>query len=113
MSPLSFYARIVALVAHLALIGALLHFGGSLLSILAALVLLVPLPGMLRGREYTHAWASMMVAFYCALWLAEGWANPAQQGLAFSIAGLAALDFAGLVLYVRLRGRERAAPVQR
>ena len=109
MRPLSDYARALALAAHLALIIVLLHRGGSLLTLLGALLLLLPLPGLLRGREYTHSWASMLVAFYCALWLAEGWADPAQQTLAFAIAGLAALDFVGLVLFVRLRGRERLA----
>jgi uncharacterized membrane protein len=109
--PLSRYARALALAAHLALIVVLLHRGDSLLSVLAALLLFLPLPGLLRGREYTHSWASMMVAFYCALWLAEGWAHPSQQRLAFAIAGLAALDFVGLVLYVRLRGRERLAGI--
>lgn len=107
--PLSQYARALALAAHLALIVVLLHHGGTLLTTLAALLLLAPLPGLLRGREYTHGWASMMVSFYCALWLAEGWAHPAEQRFAFAIAGLAALDFVGLVLYVRLRARERQA----
>lgn len=109
MRPLSDYARALALAAHLALIIVLLNRGGSLLMLFGALLLLVPLPGLLRGREYTHSWASMLVAFYCALWLAEGWAHPAQQIFAFAVAALAALDFVGLVLFVRLRGRERLA----
>ncbi len=107
--PLSLYARVAALTLHLALFIAMLLTSESLLGQIAAFVLLAPLPGLVRGREYTHAWASMLVAFYCALWLAEGWVQLSSRDLAFSLAGIAALDFVSLVLYVRLRARERIA----
>ncbi|HEY0975074.1 MAG TPA: DUF2069 domain-containing protein [Solimonas sp.] len=107
--PLSLYARAAALALHLALFISMLLTSTSLLGLVAAFVLLMPLPGLLRGREYTHAWASMLVAFYCALWLAEGWARPDVRDAAFLHATLAAFDFVSLVLYVRLRGRERIA----
>lgn len=103
--PLSQYAKGAALAAHTLLLLALAAQGSNL-SWLGALLLALPLPGMLQGRIYTYQWASMLLAFYCALWLAEGWADPAHRALAFGIAALAAADFVSQVLYVRLRNRE-------
>ncbi|MES0874493.1 DUF2069 domain-containing protein [Sinimarinibacterium thermocellulolyticum] len=109
-APLSRGARRTALIAHGLLIAAQLAIGGTL-PWLGAALLLLPLPGLWRGREYSYQWSSMLVAFYCALWLAEGWANPGGRALAFGVAALAAVDFVSQVLYVRLRARERSAPV--
>ncbi|SFF43320.1 Uncharacterized membrane protein [Fontimonas thermophila] len=103
--PLSRYARALAVTAHTLLLLALMARGSSL-SWLGALLLAVSLPGILRGRIYTYQWSSMLIACYCALWLAEGWADPARRVVAFAIAGLAAADFIGQVLYVRWRNRE-------
>lgn len=106
---LSEAARRAALAAHAALIAAQVAVGGTLPWVGAALLLL-PLPGLWRGREYSYQWSSMLVAFFCALWLAEGWADAGSRVQAFAIAALAAADFVSQVLYVRLRGRERSAP---
>lgn len=110
--PLSEIAKGAALVAHVLLM-LLLATQGSSLSWLGALLLALPLPGLLRGRLYTYQWACMLVAFYSALWLAEGWFDPRGRLLAFAIAALAAADFVSLVLYVRLRGREETGPAAR
>ncbi|MEQ1440468.1 DUF2069 domain-containing protein [Fontimonas sp. SYSU GA230001] len=107
--PLSQYAKGLGLAAHLLLMLVLVA-QNSALAWLAALLLVPPLPGLVRGRLYTYQWASMLVVFYCAIWLAEGWADPGGRWLAFSVAGLAAVDFVSLVLYVRLRKREAPAP---
>jgi uncharacterized membrane protein len=107
--PLSRYAQALAVFSHCALLIALLHSSQTGIGIIAALLLLAPLPGLLRGREYTYSWACMLIAFYCAMWLAEGYADPQSKLRAFVIAGIAALDFVSLVLFVRLRGRERLA----
>lgn len=108
--PLSQYAKGVGLTAHLLLMLSLVA-QNSLLAWLAALLLVPPLPGLVRGRLYTYQWASMLVVFYCAIWLAEGWADHGTRVMAFSIALLAAVDFVSLVLYVRWRKREAPAPV--
>ena len=107
--PLSALMRTLALAAHLALIAALLFVDRSPLTVLGALLLLAPLRGMWRGRLYTCAWASMLLAIYCALLLADGYARPQVQLKAFLMAGLAAADFVGLVLFVRFSAREAAA----
>jgi uncharacterized membrane protein len=95
----------VMLALHLSLITGLLLAAQSRLGVAAALLLFLPLPGLLRGRAYTAAWASMGLAFYSALLLAEGYANPAQRTLAFALASLAAADFVALILFVRITSR--------
>ena len=72
---------------------------------LFALPLLLPLPGLWRGRPYTHAWAAMLVVFYVGGLLAEGWARP-ERAPWFALAGLATLELIALMLYVRFRGVE-------
>ncbi|MDP9141760.1 MAG: DUF2069 domain-containing protein [Pseudomonadota bacterium] len=110
--PLSDYAWIIAVVAHLLLMGALvlLAIKGSSLCWFAAAVLLPSVPGLLRRRRYTFQWTCMLVAIYCALWLAEGWYAPDTKGTAFGVAALAAIEFMAAGLYIRLLNRERPAP---
>ncbi len=110
--PLSDYAWIVAVASHLALIAVLMLLAtkGSVLSGVAAVVLLPSVSGLLRRRRYTFQWTCMLVSIYCALWLAEGWYAPETQGTAFGVAALAAVEFMALGLYVRLLNRERPAP---
>lgn len=104
--PLSFYLRVLALISHLALIVLLIATAASKLGIVAGLLLFAPLPGMLRGSRYVHAWASMLLVVYCALLLANGYAQPPTQRLMFLLAALAAADFTGMVLYVKFGSLE-------
>ena len=97
------HATVLAL--HLALITALLIAVRSSLGIAAALLLFLPLPGLLKARAYTAAWASMGLVFYCALLLAEGYVNPAQRTPAFALAALAGADFIALIFFVRVSSR--------
>lgn len=100
------WANRIALGCHVALAVALVvvaRFPGWLL----ALPLLLPLPGLWRGKPYTHAWCSMLVVFYVGGLLAEAWANPASAPRAFALALLAAADFIALVLFVRFAAVDR------
>lgn len=72
-----------------------------------ALPLLLPVAGIVRGRDYTYAWASMLLAFYAAGYLSDGYARPEHRRAAFGIASVAAIEFVSLVMYVRFRARER------
>ncbi|MGH8457299.1 MAG: DUF2069 domain-containing protein [Stenotrophobium sp.] len=101
--------RRAVLASHLALIVVLALYSGLSVRLIQILPLLLPLPGMLRGRVYTHAWATMLLAFYVAAWLAAGYMQPAQKWLCFGIAALAAVDFVCLNLFVRFRAREQTA----
>src|SRR5437899_575394 len=101
VKPLSFYARVTALATHLLLIAGLILWSGNALGLLVAAPLLAPLWGLIKGREYTYAWASLMITFYCAALLAEGFARPQHHLHGYLLASVAALEFAGLTLYVR------------
>lgn len=98
----------LTLACHLALIIGLLWIGGRL-ALLFGLLLFLPLPGLLRGRERTHAWLSMLIAFYCAALASNAYSSSTGHTLWFVLATLAALEFAAAVLYVRFRARERLA----
>ena len=103
------YARALATAAHLLLMAGLAWWSSSTVSLLLTALLLLPLPGLLRGREYTYAWSSLLLSIYCAGLLAEAFAIAAHRPVALALAGVAAAEFSALVLYVRLRQRERSA----
>lgn len=98
------------LAVHLALIVGLILSGGTRLSVFAALLLFLPLPGMLRADGTTYRWATLLLTFYVSLLLAEGYAQPQTQATSFALAALAAADFVGLMVCSRLTSR--AKPVQ-
>lgn len=106
MNPLSPWMRRLALLSHLALMLALGLASPPVIALILILPLLLPLPGLFKGRDYTFAWATMLLAFYVGGWLAAGYYNPAQKWISFGIAALAAVDFAALNLYVKFRARE-------
>lgn len=105
--------RYAVLLLHAALIAGLWIWAGAGVGALLILPLLAPLPGLLRGRAYTAAWASMLVVFYVAGLLAEGVAAPSRRGTGTLLAVIAALDFVSLLLFARLQARQqRAAAAQ-
>lgn len=112
MSPPLLMQRI-ALVSHFALILFVALHKPSALSFLLALVLMVPVPGMLNGKSYTFAWASMLVAFYVAGYLAAGYARPETQLWSFIAASIAVIDYVSLMMFVRFRAREKAVSAGR
>jgi uncharacterized membrane protein len=109
MSSLSPLMRRVVLGSHLGLMLAMAWVSTPIVALVLVLPLLLPLPGLFKGRDYTFAWATMLLAFYVGGWLAAGYYNPAQKWLSFGIAALAAVDFAALNLFVKFRARERSA----
>jgi uncharacterized membrane protein len=108
-------ARILALAGLMALVGSLFYWYGQLLpsarlgTWLPALLtapLLLPLPGLIRGRPYTHAWTSLLSLPYMGWALTELLATPAARPAAYPAFFAALLLFTGCVLYVRLTKRE-------
>lgn len=95
------WAKGATLLSHVALI-VLVGGRGHLLGIIGAALLATALPGLLRERRRSYQWASLLVVFYCALWLADGWAGLGDRRLSFAIAAVAALDFVSLLAYARL-----------
>ena len=75
--------------------------GGSLLA-LKAMPLLLPLPGILRGRRYTYQWASLLVLAWFAEGVVRAWSERSlSQLLAFGEVLLSVLFFAAAVGYAR------------
>ena len=102
-------------VLHGGLIGGLFTLvaaqGTASLFVLASLLVLplgLAIPGLLRGRGYTASWASMLVAFYCALLLAELVVQPRHHLALLLLAIVAALDFVALILLAKgAKARDR------
>jgi uncharacterized membrane protein len=80
--------------------------GGSFLA-LKALPLVLPLPGILRGKRYTYQWSSMLILAYFAEGVVRAWADAGLSGrLAAAEIVLSVAFFAAAVSYAR---RTRAA----
>ena len=102
--------RLAASAALIALIGlclawelwlAPLRTGGSYLALKAA-PLVLPLPGILRGRRYTYQWSSMLVLAYFAEGVVRASAERGgAQALAVLEIALGLAFFAAAVAYAR------------
>ena len=68
--------------------------------------LLLPLPGILRGKPYTHAWANFFILIYLAHGLTVAYAVPAERWYAVIELALASAMFTGCCFFARLRGKE-------
>ena len=79
--------------------------GGSSL-VFKVLPLLLPLPGILRGKRYTYQWASMLILLY----FTEGVVRAmSDKGLSAALAGveiaLTVVFFGSAIFYARLSRR--------
>ena len=110
--PLSPWMQRLVLLSHLALIVAMTWVNPPIRVAVLVAPLLLPLPGLFKGRDYTYAWTTMLLAFYVGGWLAAGYYNPSQKWISFGIAACAAVDFAALNLFVKFRARERSLVVR-
>lgn len=82
-----------------------LRSGGSWLAI-KALPLLMPLPGIWRGRRYTHQWASMLSLAYFVEGTVRATTEPGlSQRLAVLEIVLSLAFFAAAVAYARVASR--------
>ena len=71
------------------------------LCVLAVLPLLTPLPGLIRGRRYTYAWATLFAVPYLAFAVEELLVNPAARWVG-AVSGLLVFAwFCSMILYLR------------
>lgn len=76
------------------------------LCVVAVVPLLTPLPGLLRGRRYTYAWATLFAVPYLAFAVTELLVAPASRWVA-ALSGLLVFAwFCSMILYLRA-SRER------
>jgi uncharacterized membrane protein len=84
--------------------------GGSWLA-LKALPLLLPLPGILRGRRYTYQWASMLILAYFAEGAVRTFGDGGRSAaLALTEIMLTLVFFVSVVSYARLTRQSQARP---
>lgn len=107
MSPAQ-WARATVLALMAALAACLLAWqgtplsSGSMLPLLWVAPLLLPLPGLIRGRRYTYAWSTLLVIGYVALALTEIVAVPSSRATPAAMLFVAFALFLALVGYLRL-----------
>jgi len=53
--------------------------GNWLLALVAAVPLLLPLKGLLKGSLRSMTWAGYLVMLYLVVGITEAWSNPAQR----------------------------------
>lgn len=102
MRPGSTLLQKVVLLLHAVLILGIPIWSGLKFS-WVVLPLLLPLPGLLRGRPYTYAWACMLQLFYVGA-LMMGALEGDALATALAVAG--ALQFCAMLLFVRVRAAE-------
>jgi uncharacterized membrane protein len=74
---------------------------------LAVMCLLAPLPGLVKGRRHTYAWATLFTIPYITFALTELLANPAARWVA-SISLLLVFGwFCSMVLFLRVSQARR------
>jgi uncharacterized membrane protein len=70
--------------------------------LIAALPLLVPLSGLVRGRRHTYAWATLFAIPYLAFALTELLVNPAARWVAAMSLLLVFGWFCTMILFLRV-----------
>ncbi|WP_413113912.1 DUF2069 domain-containing protein [Thaumasiovibrio sp. DFM-14] len=67
--------------------------------------LLFPLPGMIRGKPYTCAWANFILMLYFTHALTLLWVNEGERGLALIELLLISGSFSANLIYARRAGK--------
>ena len=108
--------RWLALVGHVGLIiwlsiwylilGTRLDHNLSFILIVFILPLLLPLPGVIAAKPYTHAWACFIVLFYFLNAITEMYTEADYFWHASLELLLAVMMFVGCSMFARLRGAE-------
>ncbi len=84
--------------------------GGSFLAA-KALLLLLPLRGILQGRRYTYQWASMFILIFFTEGVVRAWSDTGlSQKLAVVELALSVVFFAASVAYAWLSAPSRNRP---
>lgn len=115
--------RLLALFGNLALLAWILLWQGSLsphphinsmtLAIAWAVPLLLPLPGILMGKPYTHAWANFVLMLYFLHGFTILYVDQGERWLALVELALTTAAFLGNILYARARGKELGMKLKR
>jgi uncharacterized membrane protein len=94
---------------HCILANGLWIWAGFGIGLLLILPLAAALPGLLRRHRYTAGWLTLLLCFYIAGLMSEGFSQPSRKTVALGLSAVATIEFVSLVLFVRLAAREQAA----
>lgn len=121
-SPTKLY-RLLALFGNLALLAWIMiwqlslsphpHISSTTLAIAWAVPLLLPLPGILAGKPYTHAWANFVLMLYFLHAFTILYVDDGERWLAAVELVLTTMAFFGNILYARARGKEMGMKLKR
>ncbi|WP_194438675.1 DUF2069 domain-containing protein [Vibrio fluminensis] len=89
------------------------HINSTTLAIAWCIPLLLPLPGILAGKPYTHAWANFVLMLYFLHALTIIYVDGGERMLAVVELLLTSGAFAGNILYARARGKEMGMKLSR
>ncbi|MCG6389130.1 DUF2069 domain-containing protein [Vibrio fluvialis] len=116
MSPRTTRFRWLALGGNLSLLGWIVlwqlelsphpHINPVTLTVAWLIPLLLPLPGILAGKPYTHAWANFILMFYFLHAFTILYVDGGERLLAAVELLLTLAAFMGNILYARHRGKE-------
>jgi uncharacterized membrane protein len=123
MSPKTKLFRYFALLGNLLLLGWVVawqmtlsphpHLDNVTLAIVWAVPLLLPLPGILAAKPYTHAWANFILMLYFLHAFTILYVDGGERMLAAVELLLTTLGFAGNILFARFRARELGIKLKR
>ncbi|KGY11828.1 membrane protein [Vibrio tubiashii] len=115
--------RLLALFGNLALLAWIMiwqlslsphpHINNTTLAIAWAVPLLLPLPGILAGKPYTHAWANFVLMLYFLHAFTILYVDDGERWLAAVELVLTTMAFFGNILYARARGKELGMKLKR
>ncbi|RDV27325.1 DUF2069 domain-containing protein [Alteromonas aestuariivivens] len=116
MSSSTRFYRYLALCSHLLLIAWIIlwqfyfqkqfQYSPVFVGIVYVLPLLLPLPGIITAKPYTHAWANFVVLFYLLHSLTVIYAVESERYYALVELALCIGMFIGCSVFARKRGRE-------
>ena len=89
------------------------HLSSTTLAIAWCIPLLLPLPGILAGKPYTHAWANFVLMLYFLHALTILYVDGGERWLAVVELALTSLGFVGNIFFARARGKELGLKLKR
>jgi uncharacterized membrane protein len=101
LASISYLCLLALQVAWHALLPPPAGAGSWLLAAVAALPLLLPLRGVLRGSLRAITWAGYLAMLYLVVGVMEAWANPPQRAAALAQVALVAVFVGSALAYSR------------
>lgn len=89
------------------------HISNITLAIAWSVPLILPLPGILAGKPYTHAWANFVLMLYFLHGFTILYIDGGERWLAVVELLITTMAFFGNILYARARGKELGMKLKR